>query len=146
MKASELAPQRNEGTQRQHGKASGALGSSVGSLFLALGLPLSQNFVAAAPIQFAGQKSQLVVSEISGRTVRIELSTLDEQGHARAATPSTILGRFPATEKLRVRELAGEKEIGVGQLRITIKPQPLPRSAPRGDGRLRQEPTSADGT
>src|SRR5258708_36508754 len=108
MKASELASQRNEGTQRQQAKASAALGSCVVSLFLALGLPLNQNFVAAAPIQFAGQKSQLVVSEISGRTVRIELSPLDEQGRPRAATPSTILVRFPATEKLRVRELAGE--------------------------------------
>src|SRR5712692_9284180 len=110
MKASELAPQRNEGTQRQQRKASAALRSSVVSLFLALGLHLSQSFVADAPVQFAGQKSELVVSEISDRTVRIELSPLDEKGRPRTATPSTILVPFPATEKLRIRELAAEKE------------------------------------
>ena len=101
---------------------------------------------AAAPIQFAGQKSELVISEVSEQMVRLEVLPLDEQGRPRPATPSTILVPFTAMEKFRVRELAGEKEIRAGQLRVTIKPQPLTVSVRRADGKLVQELVFEDGT
>jgi hypothetical protein len=66
------------------------------------------------------QKSELVISEVSERMVRIEVAPLDEQQRPRTGTPSTAFVSFPTTEKLRTRELA-EKEIRAGQLRVTIQ-------------------------
>src|SRR2546426_7189509 len=94
-----------------------------------------------ATIRFAGAPVELSVSEVSERTVRVELFALDEQGKPRPTTPSTVIVPFPTTEKLRVRELPGERELRVGFLRVLIKPQPLTVSVRRDDGRLVQELT-----
>src|SRR5262245_53421957 len=80
---------------------------------------------AAAPLRFAGSPAELAVSEISERTVRIELFPLDEQRNPIPAARSTVLVPFPVIEKLRVRELSGEREVRVGQLQLGLKPQPL---------------------
>jgi alpha-glucosidase len=93
---------------------------------------------AGEVIRFAGSPAELVVSEVSERTLRIELSLLDEQGKPRPAIPSTVLVPFPVKEKLRVRELTREKEIRVGKLRLAIKAQPLTVTV-RRDGKLVQE-------
>jgi alpha-glucosidase len=95
----------------------------------------------STPIRFAGSPAELVISEVSERTVRLELSPLDEQRKPRSATPSTVLVPFPTNEKLRVRELAREREFRVGQLRVRVKPQPLIVSVRRADGKLVQELT-----
>ena len=100
---------------------------------------------AAAPIRFAGEKSELVVSEVSERMARVVLAPLDEQGRPRVGTPSTALVPFPTSEKLRARELEGEKEIRAGKLRVTIKSQPLTFSVRRADGKLVQELVFEDG-
>src|SRR5207247_3719444 len=76
-------------------------------------------------IRFAGQNTELAISEVSERTVRVELSPLDDQDKPRPAMPSSVLVPFPMIGKLRVRELSGEKELGVGQLRVRVKAQPL---------------------
>ncbi len=99
----------------------------------------------AAPIQFAGQKSELVISELSERMARIELLPLDEQGHSRPAAPSTVLVSFPATEKFRARELNNETEVRAGKLRVVVKPRPFTLSVRRADGKLVQEFTFEDG-
>jgi alpha-glucosidase/alpha-D-xyloside xylohydrolase len=93
----------------------------------------------SALIRFAGAAAELVISEVSERTVRLELSPLDEQHKSRPASPSTVLVPFPTSEKLRVRELAGARELRVGQLRVRVKPQPLIVSVRRPDGELVQE-------
>jgi alpha-glucosidase/alpha-D-xyloside xylohydrolase len=94
---------------------------------------------AVVPIRFAGLNAELVLSEVSVRTLRIELSPLDQQGKPRAAARSTVLVSLTTTEKLRARELDGEKEIRVGQLRVGIRAQPLTVSVWRDDGKLVQE-------
>ena len=59
--------------------------------FACLLLSLSaRTFAASTPIRFAGQNAELVLSEISARTLRIELFALDEQGRSRPPTPSTV--------------------------------------------------------
>jgi alpha-glucosidase (family GH31 glycosyl hydrolase) len=88
---------------------------------------------------------ELTISQVSERALRIELSALDEQGHARKASPPAALVPFPVTEKLRVRELSREKRLRVGQLRVTIKPQPLTINVRRADGKLVQELTFDEG-
>jgi len=92
-----------------------------------------------SPIRFAGRAAELTVSEVSERTVRFQLSPLDEAGRPRGATPSTVLVSFPSTEKLRVRELSSDKELSVGRLRVLIKAQPLTVSVRRADGKAVQE-------
>jgi alpha-glucosidase/alpha-D-xyloside xylohydrolase len=101
-----------------------------------------------SPLRVGGFPVELTVNEVSDRTVRLEFSPLDEKGDPRSGTPSTVLVRFSETEKLRARELPPEKELRVGQLRLTIKSQPLSIAVRRGDGTPVQELTfeKRDGT
>ena len=60
----------------------------------------------AAPIQIAGNPVELVVSSVGGgKTARIELVPLDSTGKALPAPSSLALVEFPATEKLRTRDM-----------------------------------------
>ena len=93
---------------------------------------------ASGIIRFNGSPAGLVISEVSERTLRIELSPLDEQGRPRPAIPSSVLVPFAVKEKLRARELTREKQIRVGQLRVSVKAPPLTISI-RRDGKLVQE-------
>jgi alpha-glucosidase (family GH31 glycosyl hydrolase) len=111
-------------------------------LLLLAGVALSSahpGFAAPSPVQVIGGNRELVISEVSERTLRIELAPLDAEGRPRPAAPSTVLVSLPITEKMRVRELESEKEALVGKLRVTIKPQPLTVSVRRADGKLVQE-------
>jgi len=110
-------------------------------LVCVLVLVLHQVGASAAPIQFAGRKAELVISEVSERTLRLELSPLDENGTLIAPAPSTVLVPFATTEKFRAREIAGEKELRAGQLRVTVTAQPLAMSFRRDDGKLVQQLT-----
>jgi alpha-glucosidase/alpha-D-xyloside xylohydrolase len=94
---------------------------------------------AATPIRYGESPAELTLSEVSERTLRIQLSPLDEQGKPRSGTPSTALVAFPAVERLRVRELDGPKEVRLGRLQVVVHPQPLTISFRRGDGTLVQE-------
>jgi alpha-glucosidase (family GH31 glycosyl hydrolase) len=91
------------------------------------------------PIRFAGAPAELVISEVSERTLHLELAPLDDQGRPRPPAPSTVLVPFPTVEKWRGRELAGPRELQIGRLRVTIQPQPLTVSVRRADGKLVQE-------
>jgi alpha-glucosidase/alpha-D-xyloside xylohydrolase len=93
---------------------------------------------AGDAIRFAGSPAELVISEVSERTVRIELSPLDAQGKPRPAKPSTVLVPFPVKEKLHAREFARERQIRVGDFRVGIKAEPLTVSVLR-KGKLVQE-------
>lgn len=109
---------------------------------------LCTSLLAATTINFCGAPAELTLSEVSERTVRIQLSPLDEQGRPQPATPSSVLVPFTNVEKLRVRELENEKELRVGGLRVSLRPQPLTISLHRADGKLIQELVfdNADGT
>jgi alpha-glucosidase (family GH31 glycosyl hydrolase) len=104
-------------------------------------LALLSAHALAAPIHFAGQPAELVVSEVSERTLRLVLTPA-------GASPiqSTVLVPFPSTEILRARDLPGEKELRVGELRVIVKPQPLSFSIRRADGKLVQELTFPEST
>src|SRR6185436_8248614 len=90
-------------------------------------------------IRFGGVPMELTVSEVSERTVRLQLSPLDEQGHPRSGAPSTVLAPFAAKARLRVRELAKERELRAGKLHLTLRPQPLTITVRRADGKPVQE-------
>ena len=86
---------------------------------------------ADSRIRFGGVPVELTVSQVSERTVRFSCRHWMSRDVARGEPSSAFFVPFPATEKLRVRELAGTKELRVGQLRVTIKPQPLTISVRR---------------
>jgi hypothetical protein len=105
-----------------------------------------ESFLSAAPLRFAGQYCELVVSEVSDRTVRLELFELDENGKALPPPPSTVLVPFTSAEKFRARELTGQKEVRAGGFSVLVKAQPLTVSLRRADGRVVQEATFDDAT
>jgi alpha-glucosidase/alpha-D-xyloside xylohydrolase len=99
----------------------------------------------AAALRFAGEPVELAISEVGEGALRIEISPLDGDGRPRPRGPSTVLVPFPATEKLRARELAAETEVACGRLRVAVKPQPLAVSVRRADGTPVQELAFAAG-
>src|SRR5688572_6507468 len=89
-------------------------GCAVAFILSVLSLPAGEKF-----------SGELTLSEVSERTVRIQFAPLHEHGNPQPPTATTILVPFPSTKKLSTRELDAEKEVRVGQLRATIRPQPL---------------------
>jgi alpha-glucosidase (family GH31 glycosyl hydrolase) len=87
---------------------------------------------ASEAIRFAGAPAELVISEVSERTVRIELAPLNENGQPIPPPVSSVLVPFPAKEKIRVRELPRERQIRVGSLRVSLKVHPLTVSVHEG--------------
>jgi alpha-glucosidase/alpha-D-xyloside xylohydrolase len=104
-------------------------------------LLLLLNCAAISYATLGSEKSELVVSEISQRTVRLQWPSPDQHG----GPDSSILVPFPSTEKLRVRGAVDETTIGAGQLRVTIKSPPLVISVRRPDGKWVQELSFEDG-
>jgi alpha-glucosidase/alpha-D-xyloside xylohydrolase len=98
---------------------------------------------AEAPV-FAGQPSELVISEVSEHTLRVTLSPLDEQEQPRREPRSAVLVPFPSKVVLRTRELVGERKLRVGKLQVAIKPEPLTISVRTANGKLVQELVFAD--
>jgi alpha-glucosidase/alpha-D-xyloside xylohydrolase len=96
---------------------------------------------AGSRIQFNGVPVELTISQVSEHTLRVELSPLDEHGKPQAELPSAGFAPFSTTEKLRLRELAGDKELRAGQFRVTIKSQPLTITVRRANRTLVQKLT-----
>lgn len=97
-------------------------------------------------IHFGSGPGELVVSEISDRTVRIELFSLDDAGQRRVTEAGTALISFPAVEKLRTRSVAANVELQSGRLRVQIKKEPFSLSIRREDGTVVQELTLGNTT
>jgi alpha-glucosidase (family GH31 glycosyl hydrolase) len=96
-------------------------------------------FLSAAPIQFAGQNAELVLSEVSERTIRVQLFAIDASNEPQPPESSTVLIPFVQTEKFRARELSVEQELRIAGLRVTVTSPPLAVSLRRADGKLVQE-------
>jgi alpha-glucosidase/alpha-D-xyloside xylohydrolase len=116
---------------------------AIGRWLLVLALPAVP--ACASTIHFGGDPAELVVSEVSPHTLRLQFSPLDDRGKPRPPAASTILVSFFSAEKLRVRELAGVKQLRIGELRLSLKPEPLTLTVRRLDGRLVQELTLDEG-
>ena len=109
------------------------------TLRIALGFFLTSVGAVATPVRFAGHDAELVLSEVSDRTVRVQLSPLDAQGHPIPPASTNVLVPFASTEKLRARDLDAPREIAIGPMRVTIAAHPLVVSVHRSDGTLVQE-------
>ena len=93
----------------------------------------------AAKLQFAGAPAELVISEISERTLRVTLSPLDEHGQPWPAPRSAVLAPFSSKVSFRARELAAEKSLRIGKLHVVVRAEPLTISVRGADGKLVQE-------
>jgi alpha-glucosidase/alpha-D-xyloside xylohydrolase len=93
---------------------------------------------AAESLHLAGEAAELSIQEVSERTIRIELTPLNERGVPRAEAVSSDLVPFASKEKLRIRELGSSKEIRMGKLRVHVEPNPLTISVHKPDGSLLQ--------
>ena len=82
---------------------------------------------------------ELKISEVSARTIRIELAPLDKQGVPHFEERSPVLVDFPAKERFRARQLGAEKKIRIGNFRVSVHPQRLTVAVYRADGTLVQE-------
>jgi len=98
----------------------------------------------SAQLQFDGVPVELKIGEVSEKNLRIQLLPLDANGKAISQKTSDVLVPFSTKEKFDARELAGEKEIRVGNFRVTIHPEPLAISIRRADGTLVQELNFSD--
>jgi alpha-glucosidase (family GH31 glycosyl hydrolase) len=85
-----------------------------------------------------GLPVEIKLGEVSERTIRIELTPLDQRGNPQPSA-SPVLVDFPAKEKFRARQFTGEKKIRIGNFRITIQSEPLVVTVCRADGSLVQE-------
>jgi len=108
--------------------------------FALLGLNLLP--CAAGPVEsvisYEGVPVDLKISEVSEKTVRIELRPIDPSGNPEASTPSPTLAVCPVKEKFHARELSSEKKLRVGDLRLTVDRNPLTITVRRADGTLVQ--------
>src|SRR5215471_16977994 len=100
--------------------------------------------ICAASLQFGKAPAELVISEVSERTVRVTLSPLDENEHSRSGPSSAVLVSFPSKVAFRARELTGEKNLEIGGLRVAIRPEPLTVSVRDANGKLVQELVFSD--
>src|SRR6478672_7249512 len=107
---------------------------SISSLLI-----LVPNARADSAIVFGGVPVDLKISAVGEKTVRIELRPVDQGSNSNFAASSWTLADFPTTEKLHSHDLASEKKISVGALRLTIQPRPLGITVRRADGSLVQE-------
>jgi alpha-glucosidase len=116
------------------------------SASVAVGVVLMGSLLGPAPaaeVRYRGEKAELSISAVSDHTVQIVLAPLDEQGKPRPAPPSTVLVEQKPQLKLRCRELAGERAVAAGKLRVTVRPGPLTVSVRGPGGKVAQELTLA---
>jgi alpha-glucosidase/alpha-D-xyloside xylohydrolase len=79
----------------------------------------------AGEVRWGGGRAELSVSAAAERTVGILLSPLDPDGKARTARPSSVLVKQQPVLELTCRELKEPREVAVGELSVTVKPEPL---------------------
>src|SRR6185369_13037394 len=68
---------------------------------------------AAERLRFGGAPVELVINEVSNRTVDVELSPANEGDPKPEPARSSVLVPFPSTEKLRVSDLTSERQVSV---------------------------------
>jgi alpha-glucosidase/alpha-D-xyloside xylohydrolase len=86
-----------------------------------------------------GVPVEIKVSELSARTIRLEIAPLDQLGNPQLAAGSPGLVDFPVKERFHARQLTGKTQISVGNFRVTLQPRPLVVTVRRADGSLVQE-------
>jgi alpha-glucosidase/alpha-D-xyloside xylohydrolase len=97
-------------------------------------------------IIWGGAPCEISLAEVSDRTAQLVIAPLDDHGQPRPIPPTAAFVAFPTAEKFQARDLVGQKEVQVGEMRFVIKAQPLTISAYRANGSLVQEFVLDDAT
>src|ERR1043166_7241910 len=95
----------------------------------------------AVAFEFRGGPHELVISEISDRTIRIQLLPIAPDGKTLPPKNTSALVPFASTELFRARELSSSKTIVAKKTRVTASAQPLSISYFREDGHPVQQLT-----
>jgi alpha-glucosidase (family GH31 glycosyl hydrolase) len=111
-----------------------ATGSLILTALLCLTQPLRAAEASKNRLESGGVPIELVISQVSDGALRIELVPLDEKGKPKPVERSPALAPGEWKEKLRIHELAKEKKVSVGDLRVTLTPAPLTIAVRREDG------------
>jgi alpha-glucosidase/alpha-D-xyloside xylohydrolase len=92
-------------------------------------------FAEPVEIRYRDMPAELVISQISDRTLQIVVAPIDESaGEARPAPPSSVTVPLDPQEKLRRRALESAEQITVGRLRVEVKADPLTVTVRRPSG------------
>ncbi len=113
--------------------------SILGRLLTIAALAVPPSALSASMITYSGSPAELVVSQVSQRTLRVQLYPRDAQERTVPSANSTELVAFPALEKYRARQLSRPKQLSIGGLRVELTSTPLTISIRRADGKLVQE-------
>ncbi len=113
---------------------------------LVLAVASLPSWAAAAPIRYSGSPAELMISAVSPRMAQIVVAPLDEQGQPRPALASTALVPVDTSLKLRRREMDAPEAVSVGELRISVKLDPLTIGVTTASGKLVQELVLDDST
>jgi alpha-glucosidase/alpha-D-xyloside xylohydrolase len=99
----------------------GSLRSAMAALVLTL---VPQALPGDSQIRFSGTPAELTISEVSERTLRLQLSPLDSQGQPVPAPPSTSLVPFSTKVKFRARDLPAPRSVRAGNWAVRIETEP----------------------
>ncbi|MBC7785112.1 MAG: DUF5110 domain-containing protein [Burkholderiales bacterium] len=92
----------------------------------------------AMAFQIGEQPAELVIRQVSPRTVCIEIAPLDDRGQPLPMPLSSVLVAPKGTETLRVRDLA-DQQVQCGDLTVSITATPFTVSVRRAGGKLVQQ-------
>jgi alpha-glucosidase/alpha-D-xyloside xylohydrolase len=113
--------------------------ATIGIVSLAGVLDASRSFGESVEIRYRGVQAELVISEISEKTLKIAAAPIDESsGEARPAPPSSVTVELKPQEKLRRRALEAGEQVDVGKLRVEVAANPLTIAIRRANGQTVQ--------
>src|ERR1041385_581237 len=92
----------------------------------------------AEPLRMGGGTIEILVRELTDRTVRVDLAPLDDAAKAQAPAPSSVIVASAGAARIALRELDDAKSIHIGKFQVTIKGKPLTITV-ESDGKVVQE-------
>src|SRR4051812_22546121 len=96
----------------------------------------------AEGLTVSGIPVEIAISQVTDRTVRVDIVPLDGAGMPRPAPASTVFMPFKMTEALRVRDakdLPAGKPLSVGKTGVTVSVNPLTFTFTKAAGKLLQQ-------
>ncbi|MGH9472474.1 MAG: TIM-barrel domain-containing protein, partial [Terriglobales bacterium] len=115
------------------------LAAGGAGLWLAKPLAALAGGTAFGPIRFAGQRAELRLTAVTGRTLRISIAALDGERDRAAGGDGALLPAItPLGAAARRLPLEEPRTAAVGAFTVRLSPQPLALEILAGGGRLRQ--------
>ncbi len=95
-------------------------------------------------ILYGGAEAELSFAKVTGRTLEIQLSPIDQEGNVTQPPPSEVLIDYPRSQLWEGRSIKDQVQFQAGDLKIEVTPSPLSIVVNRPDGTIVQELTWDD--